>query len=84
MQHRGEAYKPVRVFWICSGYIVLQLHVGFFLESLYLWDIIYARMIWYKNNVYAQSDLSTPRNLLLCKSGGIVYAPGLKSTIALR
>lgn len=48
MQHRGEVYKPVRVFWICSGYIVLQLHVGFFLESLYLWDIIYARMIWYK------------------------------------
>lgn len=51
MLYKDEAYKPVRVFWVCSRHIVLQLHVGLLLEPLYLWDIIYAWVIWYKNNV---------------------------------
>lgn len=51
-------YWPIGVFWVGPGYVVLQLHVGLLLKPLYLWGVVYAWVIWYRNNTCKQSDTS--------------------------
>lgn len=45
-KQRGKDNEPIRVIWVGSGYVVLQLCVGLLLKPFYLWSIIDAWVIW--------------------------------------